>query len=64
MEKYEFEKALKEMTLVELAQEYSAIEYQQAEGYEYSRESLNNALEEVTSELQTRQKFLPYSYQL
>jgi len=64
MENYEFEKALKEMTLVELAQEYSAIEYQQAEGYEYSTESLSKALEEVTSELQTRQKFLPYSYQL
>jgi hypothetical protein len=64
MERYEFDKALEEMTLVELAQEFSNIEYQQNEGYEYSRASLNESLEKVTKELEERQKFLPYRYQL
>jgi hypothetical protein len=52
---YEFDKTLNEMTLLELAQEYSAIESQQAEGYEYSNESLEKALEEVTKELNKRE---------
>jgi hypothetical protein len=52
---YEFEQALEEMGLVALAQEYSAIEMEMAEGWEYSAESLEAALAQVIAELERRE---------